>query len=115
MDDVQRGISFNKESNNENDDGEKIKVKFKVFDVSDFKTHYRIDDIIITILCKKNEKFSEVCKRFRKYRPLDYVNDIEEYKYYFNNIEINKDLIVGQIGLKNDSEVIATYHNKIVG
>ena len=54
MDDVQRGISFNKESNNENDDGEKIKVKFKVFDVSDFKTHYHIDDIIITILCKKN-------------------------------------------------------------
>ena len=91
------------------------KFKFKVFDVSDFKTHYRFGDIIITILCKKNEKFSEVCKRFRKYRPLDYVHDIEEYKYYFNNIEINKDLTIGQIGLKNDSEVIATYHNKIVG
>ena len=105
-------------NSNSNEFDEIIKIKFRAFDNSEFYKQYRFEDFITYIPCRKNEKFTEVCKRFGKRQPFCEVEAFDYfYEYFFENRQIskNKDLTIGQIGLKNNSEILAIYHNKVVG
>ena len=65
----------------------------------------------ISLQCLKNEKFSEVIKRYR-YKPN---NNDESKRFIFNAKKINYSLTVGELGINNNANIFVESTKRVKG
>ena len=70
---------------------------------------YGQEDIVI--LCKRNELMRDILNRYAKNLELS----INEFRFLYNDIQINTDLILSQINNKDKEIIINVYPKEIEG